>query len=162
MTFFKSISTQTRLIKKSLLSIAALSLAFPTVGFAQTQSASPVSRPVLEDGTYLFGQSPQPNEIGSAYAVLSVQNNQTVGAFYYPRSSFACFSGQVTHNNQAVNVVDSYDQTVYPYEIALTVDSTLVAGDAAGAYALEGFHRIETLSAQDIEILGVCEADFNQ
>lgn len=163
MASIKSASSPTNLFKRSLLAVAALGLVFPSVSMAQaapTQASA--NRTVLADGTYLFGQSPEPGELGATYAVFSVDNNQTVGAFYQPSSSFDCFSGQVTPDQLAVNVVDSYEQTVHPYAIALAVDESPVAGEAAGAYGLEGFHRIESISAQDQEILGVCQADLAQ
>ncbi|MEL6815367.1 MAG: hypothetical protein AAFP03_11205, partial [Cyanobacteria bacterium J06598_3] len=96
----------------------------PSVATAGRQS----SRNILEDGTYLFGQSPTPNQLGAAYAILSVENNQTVGAFYQPHSSFDCFSGEVLPNRLAVNVIDSYEQTTHPYSVAVTVEDSLVAG----------------------------------
>ncbi|MEL6903098.1 MAG: hypothetical protein AAFP07_19355 [Cyanobacteria bacterium J06606_4] len=179
MVFFKAISIRSRLMHKSLLVLAALGLMLPGASTAQSartaQPASqlasksiqaaesaPTSRAALPDGTYLFGQSEQPDQMGSAYAVFSVQNGQTVGAFYQPHSSFDCFSGHLQSDRLAVNVVDSYEQTVHPYEIALTLTDSLVAGDAAGAYTLSGFYRIDTLSQQDLDILAVCEADFAQ
>ncbi len=164
MTFFKSAPTSAQFIKLSLLVVAALGL---TPNVSQAQVASDASqesatRTVLADGTYLFGQSPEPGELGTTYAVFSVQDNRTVGAFYQPSSSFDCFSGQISPDRLAVNVVDSYEQTVHPYSIALAVDNSFVAGEAAGAYGLEGFHRIDNLSDQDQEILGVCQADLAQ
>ena len=165
-------------IKKVLLSLSVLGLSFATVGVAQT-SANPIadqpaSQPVsqnstytedlsvLENGVYLFGQSPQRDQIGASYTIFSVSGNQTVGAFYQPNSSFDCFSGQVHPDRMALNVVDSYEQTVHPYAIALTTDSSLTAGSAAPAYTLTGFHHIEDVSDQDLNILSVCEADLNQ
>ena len=163
------------LFNASLLTLAALGLALPTASLAQqalgssasANSASPSSALAstsasLADGTYLFGQSPSPDVIGSAYAVLSVQGNRTVGAFYMPHSSYDCFSGEVTPTHLAVNVVDSYSRAVYPFDVALTVTESLVAGEATGAYTLEGFHRIGSLSEKDREMLSVCEADFAQ
>ncbi len=117
---------------------------------------------VLADGTYLFGQSPEPNIMGSTYAIVSIQNNQTVGAFYQPRSSFDCFSGEVLPDRLAINIVDSYEGTVYPYSVALAADDALTAGSAASAYTLEGFHQLENLSDQDREILAICQADLAQ
>ncbi len=159
------------LLKASLLALAAIGVAFPGVSRAQlassTTSATPsvvptVSQSVLADGTYLFGQSTNPNEPGSDYAVFSVKDNQTVGAFYQPNSSFDCFSGEISSNRLAVNIVESYTQELYPYTIAVTLDDTLAAGSAAGAYTLKGFHQINTLSAQDQEILAVCQADLSK
>ncbi|MGB3572703.1 MAG: hypothetical protein WA783_21680 [Phormidesmis sp.] len=163
MTLLKSISTRAGMIQKSLLVLAAIGLAFPGVGAAQVDETTELSsdtRSVLADGNYLFGQSANPNVAGSTYAVISVEDNQAVGAFYQPNSSFDCFEGKVLPDRLAVDIVNSYEQTVYPYEVALEVNQDLVAGNAADAYTLEGFHQLEGLGAQDLEILAVCKADF--
>lgn len=172
MTLLSSASSRIQPFKKMLLALAVCGLAFPSASSAQVvvdSSADDVtarastSRPALEEGTYLFGQSPEANQLGSAYAVFSVQNNsQIVGAFYQPHSSFDCFSGEVLPNQLAVNVVDSYEQTVYPYSVALRVEEALVAGSGAGAHTLEGFHRISEVSQNDYDMLAVCQADFSQ
>ncbi len=169
-------------IKKALLSFAVLGLSFATVGASRT-FANPIASQVvsqeasetvgqksvytkdtavLEDGIYLFGQSPQRDQVGASYAIFSVFDSQTVGAFYQPNSSFDCFSGQVHPDRMALNVVNSYEQTVHPYAIALITDTSLTAGSAAPAYTLTGFHHIENVSDQDLDILSVCEADFNR
>jgi hypothetical protein len=163
MFFLKSLPAH--LFQASLLATAAIGVAFPGISLAQLAAAtSTVSQAspqtVLADGTYLFGQSPNPNEPGSDYAVFSVKNNQTIGAFYQPNSSFDCFSGEISPNRLAVDIVESYTQTSYPYAIAVTTDDTLTAGGAAGAYTLKGFHQIDTISSQDQAILAVCQADF--
>jgi len=150
------------LFKTTLLALAALGLSLPATSYAQQTLSASSTRDVLADGTYLFGQSPDADAIGATYAVFSVQNNRTVGAFYQPRSSYDCFSGDVSPTRLAVNVVDSYSQAVYPYNVALTLTDSLVAGEAAGAYTLEGFHRIDALSEKDDEILAVCEASLAQ
>ena len=167
---------RTKLLKVSLLVIAAIGVAFPGVGGAQVSSEisdkydtnaseaarlkSSTAQTVLEDGTYLFGQSPDPDQNGSDYIVFSVKDNQTIGAFYQPRSSFDCFSGEISPNSLSVEIVESYTQTSYPYAVAVALDDSLVAGEGAGAYSLEGFHQIATLSAQDRDILAVCQADL--
>lgn len=167
MTFSKrfnpSVLLKTRVLKTSFLALAALGLTLPAAGHAQQIiSSSSATRTSLEDGTYLFGQSPNPGVIGSAYAVFSVQDSRAVGAFYMPRSSYDCFSGEVSSTQLAVNVVNSYSQAVHPYAVAITATDALVAGEGAGAYTLDGFHRIDSLSEKDAEILAVCEADFSQ
>lgn len=167
MGHLKSIS-YTNFAKKCLLAIAACGLIFPSASVAQSEASSSRSfsksssaaRTVLADGTYLFGQTAVPNELGMTYAVLSVEGNQTVGAFYQPRSSFDCFSGQISPSELSVDVVDSYNQTVHPYEIAVSLDNSLVAGNAAGAYTLDGFYRIDEIGDRDRQMLAVCQADF--
>ncbi|MEL6776979.1 MAG: hypothetical protein AAFO06_06960 [Cyanobacteria bacterium J06597_16] len=171
MTLLSSASPRTQRLKKTLLALAVCGLAFPSVSNAQvvdssadvTTARASTSRPALDEGTYLFGQSPEANQVGSAYAVFSVQNNnQIIGAFYHPHSSFDCFSGEVLSDQLAVNVIDSYDQTGHPYSVALRVEEALVAGAGAGAYTLEGFHRISEVSQGDYDMLAVCQADFSQ
>lgn len=163
-------------VRKTLLSLtvsAAVLGSFATIGVAQTSSNSMGTQvssqvgphvkdlAVLEDGIYLFGQSPQRDQIGSSYAIFTIISNQTIGAFYQPSSSFDCFYGQVHPDRMALNVVDSYQQSVHPYVIALATDGSLTAGSAAPTYTLQGFHRIEAVTEQDLNILAVCEADFS-
>lgn len=165
----KSVSSRFQLLNKALLAFVALGVVLPSAGRAEAPldtvseiNYSAATRTVLTDGTYLFGQSPNRDQIGSAYAIFSVQNNQTVGAFYQPQSSFDCFTGEAHPDRLAVNVIDSYSQDIYTYNIAMTVEDTLVAGDAAGAYTLDGFHRIEDISANDESILAICQANVVQ
>ena len=169
---------RSKLLKASLLALATIGVAFPGVSSAQVSSETldksdtnvseaarskgSATQTVLEDGTYLFGQSPTPDQNGSDYIVFSVKNNQTIGAFYQPRSSFDCFSGEISPNSLSVEIVESYTQETYSYAVAVTLDEPLVAGEGAGAYSLEGFHQIATLSPQDQEILAVCQADLAQ
>lgn len=119
----------------------------------------------LEDGIYLYGQSPQPDRLGQAYMVFEVTAGKLVGGFYMPRSSFDCFSGTVEGNQLALGVVDSYSQEVHDYSVAYSNMSTVTAsqpGSAEQNIVLEGFHPIETLSETDRHILNTCKADFNQ
>ncbi len=166
MIFSKRASIRVQLTTASFIALAAIGIAFPGISSAQESFNEGLSkseaRTVLEDGTYLFGQSPNPNEVGSAYAVLSVEGDQAIGAFYQPHSSFDCFTAEVFPDRLAANVIDSYEQTAYPYAVAMTISDSLVAGGGAGAYTLEGFHRISDLSAQDHEILATCQADLAQ
>lgn len=144
-------------VKAALLAIATIGLALPSASIAQEPQTT---RSGLADGVYVFGESPVPNQAGVTYTVLSVENGQTIGAFYQPNSSFDCYSGQVTANQLAVNIVNSYEQTIYPYEIALASSSVLTAGNAAPDNTLEGFHRIDTISDLDQNVLAVCQADL--
>ncbi|MEL7051110.1 MAG: hypothetical protein AAFV85_08870 [Cyanobacteria bacterium J06634_6] len=174
MTSTKKRFRQTSRLPKFLLTVVALGFITTGVSSAQkvanaesvqtgTQTGKQVGdSTVLRDGTYLFGQSPQPDEIGSTYVVFSVKNNQTIGAFYQPRSSFDCFSGQLQPDRLAVTIVDSYTQTTYPYNVAVTLDNSLVAGNSAGSYTLDGFYLLPSLSVQDADMLAVCTADLAQ
>jgi len=115
----------------------------------------------LPNGVYLYGQSPEAEQIGSAYMVFEVNDQQVMGAFYMPSSSFDCFYGEVQAQQLALNVVDAYEQTVHPYAVALeTTGSVATNGNEAIApLSLEGFHPISSVSDNDQRILSVCKVN---
>jgi hypothetical protein len=111
-----------------------------------------------QDGFYLYGQTPEPDQIGQAYMVFEAQDNQVKGAFYMPYSSFDCFHGQVETDRFALNIINTYSNEVYDYQVAIA-ESEPVAGNpgAIEAFNLEGFHQITALSDNDHRILGMCQ-----
>jgi hypothetical protein len=120
--------------------------------------ASTAFTPSLQNGTHLFGQSPQANQLNSAYMVMEVNNGQVVGAFYMPQSAFDCFHGEVQAEQLALTVTDSYAQTSYPYAVALQQNATIAAiNPAIASFSPAGFHTLETLSATDRQILNTCK-----
>jgi hypothetical protein len=119
----------------------------------------------LADGTYLYGEAPEPEQIGSAYMVFQVTKGKVVGAFYMPRSSFDCFSGRFEPGKLALSVVDTYEQTTHPYAIALEQNSTVASNSNQPAVAeigLQGFQRLAKVSTNDQRILGMCRANFQK
>ncbi|MBD3882592.1 hypothetical protein IFO70_12545 [Phormidium tenue FACHB-886] len=141
------------------LGLAAMGAA-PALAGEAPRSASP-SQP-LADGVYLYGQSPDPEQIGAAYMVFEVTQGDVVGAFYMPRSSFDCFHGNLEADRVALTVIDSYEQTPHEYAVAYeTSDSVAMAGgETIAPVSLEGFHRIETVSENDQRLLSSCKADL--
>jgi hypothetical protein len=121
------------------------------------------SIPPIEDGTYLYGESSTPQQIGSAYMVFEVNDRQVVGAFYMPSSSFDCFHGDIQANQLALTVTSSEDQQSYSYNLAMQPSGTVATvGNVGVAPAeIEGYHRIATVSDMDHQILSVCKADAN-
>ena len=116
---------------------------------------------MLPDGVYLYGQSPEAMQLGSEYMVFEVNQNQVVGAFYMPQSSFDCFVGEIGSRRLSLNIFNSYDQSVHPYAIALDANSSVASnGSGSGAeLGLEGFHRISDISELDQSLLNTCRAD---
>lgn len=114
----------------------------------------------LADGVYLYGQSPEAEQFNTAYMVFEVRQNQAVGVFYMPRSSFDCFYGSLNTNQLAVTVVDSYENT--PYNYALALDESTIASTEIPIQnpEFEGFHRIADVSANDYRILETCKASY--
>jgi len=166
-------SDMARRIVRSTSGLAlSLGLALAAVPVGQTHTAiaspSPASRAQAtatpatfpENGIYLYGQSPEPDQIGVAYAVMEVVGSQTVGAFYMPQSSFDCFYGEVQPDTLALNVVSSYEQDVYQYSLPLEAASTFAAAAPSGPIPMQlsGYHGIETVSSSDHQILDICRS----
>ncbi|MEB3308774.1 MAG: hypothetical protein VKJ02_00915 [Snowella sp.] len=134
---------------------ARLSSSIPaasSVALAQLPKTFP-----FKDGTYLYGQSPQAEQIGQEYLVFKVESGNVRGAFYLPRSEYSCFSGELTANRLNLLVRDPYDNTVSPYAIALSPSDPIASNTPnVGTINLDGYHAIQHLSANDHRILNDC------
>ena len=167
---FKSIQSSLLLIAIagfSLLNLGIIAEAATRVGLDSsehnTQTVAQISlvqKPQffpLKDGTYLYGQSPQPEQLGQEYLVFTVNAGKVTGAFYQPRSEYSCFSGELTASQLSLSIRDPYDNSVSPYAIALKPQEP-VAGNAQnlGNMTLNGYHALGKLSANDQRILKDC------
>lgn len=124
-------------------------------------SQTPATAAQMADGIYLYGQSAQPQTVGSEYLVFEVTQGAVVGGFYMPRSSFDCFHGNLQADKLALTVVDSYERTAHPYSVALSASEPVATiGNNTASFGLEGYHRIASLSDIDRQILTTCKADY--
>lgn len=116
----------------------------------------------LKNGVYLYGQSTQPDQIGQAYFVFEVREGKVLGALYMPNSSFDCAYGGFQREKLALNVVDSYEKTVYPYAIALdrNVSVASTAPTTMPQPGLEGFQKLTKVSQNDLKLLNTCKANY--
>lgn len=115
----------------------------------------------LPDGVYLFGQAPEPEQIGASYLVFEVNSNRVVGAFYMPHSSFDCFNGQMGAEQLELTVINSYERTAYPHTVALSENASVATtGNASALVGLEGYHQIQQVSENDQRILATCQTDL--
>jgi hypothetical protein len=148
----------------ALPSFSASSVETPA-NLVATPTASQISQVAtvqpLADGVYLYGQSPERDQINSAYLVFEVTQGQIVGAFYMPRSSFDCVYGDMKADQLALNVVDSYSREAYPYAVALQPTDSVaeIGAGSAPPVTLEGMHRIDNINSNDQRILSTCKAD---
>lgn len=125
---------------------------------AQTTPAPSFPAP----GQYLFGQSAEPDQLGNGYIVVESDGQNLYGALYFPGSSFDCFQGRVEGNALAMTIIDSYSQEAYPYSIALEPQSAIatdVGGSTTVPLNLSGFHRLNSLTDNDLRMLNVCRSD---
>lgn len=117
----------------------------------------------LPDGVYLYGQSVKPDEIGQGYFVFESKQGQVVGALYYPQSSFDCAAGSFKHDQLALNVTNSYDGVANPFEIALDRTSTVASnGEPTLGVGLQGFHKLDKVTENDLRMLNVCKTDMQK
>jgi hypothetical protein len=109
-------------------------------------------------GRYLFGETPEANQIGYGYMVVESNGQSVFGALYYPQSSFDCFYGQVEGAELAMTIINSYSQEAYPYSIALVSDSAIASShpDSLEPLSLEGFYAIDQISDNDVRMLEMC------
>jgi hypothetical protein len=104
------------------------------------QNPSKTNVAALPDGIYLYGDSPQPNQVLQNYIVFQRQNDRVVGAIYAPRSDFTCFTGKLQGN------------TLYGKAISAGKIQTVEVNTQ-----LANLHSIRTISSNDRRILSMCQ-----
>lgn len=123
------------------------------------------------DGIYLYGQSPEPQQLGQEYMVFEVRQGKVVGAFYLPSSEFSCFYGNMQSGKLALTVASSPDSDASSDSIAVDQNSQRVAtandnshignnyNSVAYPYsvALQNYYQLATVSASDRQILRTCK-----
>jgi len=130
---------------------------------APTQQLLPSGASSLPDGTYLYGQAPQPDQIGQGYFVFEVTRGQVVGALYMPHSSFDCAFGRFQEKELKLTVVNSYDRATNPFQIAVENNATIANQNGGGVQiGLEGFHRLPQITENDSRMLNVCKQDLQR
>lgn len=145
----------------------ALAVQIPphVAGFWQRERPIKEARQRFPDGIYLYGTTPQPEEIGNSYMVFELHQDKTVGAFYQPQSEFACFYGRVEADRLALNVMDPHEPN-HPYAYSLRLETEAVASSADGPETsrlnLEGFYPIPEVSDNDQGILGTCKEQHQE
>ena len=146
--------------------------ALTPVVFAQSTPTAPIAAPIpassltsgipFADGVYLYGQSPLPDQLDTAYIVFQVRDRTVVGAFYMPYSAFDCFYGEVRPSELVLTVMNSEEQASYPYSISWENSTTVAAtsGAAPTVVNLVGYDPIEAIAPINYEILATCTANY--
>ena len=124
------------------------------------QAVPTVSAPPSDDGIYLFGEQPLPDQLQTAYMIFEARAGQVVGAFYSPHSSFDCFQGDIENTQLSLAITETYSQEEYTY--SLNLEDTAVAGPGGRQLGIEGFHHIDTVSDNDMRMLSTCQAHYSQ
>lgn len=135
-----------------------------------TVSASVTSIP---DGTYLYGQSSQPNQIGQEYIVFQANEGQLVGALYLPQSEFSCFHGTLESKQMNLQVVNPYDQTALAHTIENQQQTSVAAAGSQlnldriyesltypYTVRLDQYQPVGQLSENDQRMLNICRENL--
>jgi hypothetical protein len=96
----------------------------------------------LPDGIYLYGNSPQPDEVAHNYVVFERRDSEVIGAFYSPQSEFTCFAGDLQGTRLDVDAI-----------VLGEPETQQVRAQLANLYPLQ------EISANDQRILGVCKQE---
>ncbi len=118
--------------------------------------AQSVTKNWLSNGTYLYGSSRQPDQIGQEYMVFQVHQGEVKGAVYMPHSEFSCFTGTFEGNQMRMSIIHPYDGTVQDYAVALQVPSKVASNGQWSDIGLQGYHRLDGISRNDHKILNTC------
>lgn len=119
----------------------------------------PAAKFPKQDGVYLYGQSPQPNQLGQGYIVFEKRKNQVMGALYMPSSEFSCFQGNVDSTGElAMTVTAPGEGGLEEVATANTIPKLDADQPMTYAYsvALQDYHKLNTVSDNDRRILQMC------
>ncbi len=109
---------------------------------------------------YLYGESPQPQVLGTAYMVLESRDNQVVGGFYMYQSSFDCFYGRITNHSLQITVIPTYEQSHYPYAVQRSDTAIASPGGHGTTPDFEGFYRLNRPDAVARHVLETCRREY--
>lgn len=143
----------------------------PTASFAN----APRGKLPEVDGIYLYSQSPEPEKIGQEYIVFEVRQGKVIGAFYLPHSEFSCFYGTLESGELALMVANSPDAEPYLDPVASQNSQSVASvsdrphtGDVYNpitypySVALQDYHQLPSVSANDKRILASCKNNDQQ
>ncbi|MBK1989344.1 hypothetical protein A0J48_017685 [Sphaerospermopsis aphanizomenoides BCCUSP55] len=129
----------------------------------QLQGKSPVKFPE-KDGIYLYGQSPTPNQLGQGYIVFQKHQGRVIGALYMPSSEFSCFQGTLAKSGELAMTVKSSPGESGATQVSTASRIPQVTDEDTITYAysvtLQDYHQLNSVSANDKQILNACSQDF--
>jgi hypothetical protein len=141
----------------------------------QTIAQLPTSEASLPDGTYLYGQSSQSQQIGKEYLIFEASQGKVTGAMYLPSSEYSCFHGTLDSKQMNLTVVNPYDQTAFSHSIARAQPAHIAAAggqiNLQNTYdtvtyphtvQLEGYQPISKVSDNDQQVLNLCRNNSYQ
>jgi hypothetical protein len=132
--------------KPKITSFVVATLAFVSFDLLATDVLAQQSQSIQTgskgDGSYLYGETPQPNQVSKGYVVFQIQKGKVVGAIYSPNSEFSCFTGSQKNNTLDVKSVEAGESKIGTSKINLS-----------------RLHQIKSISANEQRIISVCQQE---
>ncbi len=129
----------------------------------ETDQANVSNKTPFADGTYLYGRSEQPEQIGQEYIVMQVRGDRAIGAIYFPRSEFNCFSATLEGRQFNLAIVDPQDEKVYLQAIAVGELATVASQERLSLSPnLAGYQQLNAIGDSDRRILDICLDYYRQ
>lgn len=124
-----------------------------------------------QDGVYLYGRAPQPQQIGQEYMVFELHQGKVIGAFYLPYSEFSCFSGNIKSGELALMVANAPDPgegdstQQNPRQIATASGKPQIGEEFNAiayphAVALQEYYQLPEVTNSDHQILQTCQNHY--
>ena len=133
----------------------------------------PATDAQIPDGTYLYGQTSEPQQNGKEYLVFQANQGKVVGAMYLPNSEYSCFYGTLDSRQMNLTVANPYEQTAFSHTIARSQPAQIAAAggrinlqntyDSLSypyAVALDGYQPVSDISANDKQLLNTCMSEY--
>jgi len=121
----------------------------------------PISNVPKQDGVYLYGQSPEANQIGQGYIIFKKRQDKVSGALYMPNSEFSCFQGTIDRSGELAMTVNGSADESSSNEVATSNRLPIINEEELSSYpysvALQDYHQLKSISANDQRILQMCK-----
>ncbi|WP_315789331.1 hypothetical protein [Fischerella sp. JS2] len=141
---------------------ASLQESAPKASLKTTEVASKSKFP-QQNGIYLYGQSPQPGQLGQGYIIFEKRQNQIIGALYMPSSEYSCFNGTLNSSGELAMTVRGYAGEISPSEIATINGLPRTSDDEPDVYGhsveLQDYYQLQSISSSDRQILKMCKTN---
>ncbi|MEH2114612.1 hypothetical protein [Nostoc sp.] len=133
-------------------------------GTTKSAGVLPKANFPAQDGIYLYGQSPKPNQLGQGYIIFQKQQDKVTGALYMPHSEFNCFQGTINPSGElamTVNTSSNEANSNQSNQVATNSRLPKINDDESNSYAyslaLQDFYRLNSITASDRRTLQMCK-----
>ncbi|MFW9258842.1 hypothetical protein A4S05_19045 [Nostoc sp. KVJ20] len=135
-----------------------------TQGTTKSGGVLPRANFPVQDGIYLYGQSPKANQLGQGYIIFQKQQAKVTGALYMPQSEFNCFQGTINPSGELAMTVNSSSNEANSNQsnrVATSNSLPRIGEDEYNSYAysvaLQDFYRLNSITASDRRTLQMCK-----